>query len=387
MPHATNPSSQTQTSRKNRKSFDFKPESAYYIQWIAYCGMLAGAAFGSHKLTGEKHKGIFITMIWTAWAGLCAVLLVARNNPESAQTTEVKSAVWQPPEIPKGTKVVTVFFGGQRMDYPFPLLSQYPYGPTPEWFPISAATPEEKRIMEAMPGFSRNTKQFLGRLVTSNFVNGLPENYPIIPVISSNRLFVYVKIPFLAERQKIVMSDAMDAVLTNCLPITTNAWDWNFSRGKEMGTFEIVNGHKNPIVQVIYKSASMVQVYGIFFRNKYDFSVTYDGRSPGWFFGSSAPIQIVENQQTQTVTVAELQTRFTNASLSFDAAAIYDEVSTNQRAIFKYPSNLYPGEFAEKNLPIESFGSCVALRVACGIVGFGVVWMFFGWIIFQKRPD
>lgn len=369
------------------KSFDFKPQAAYYIQWIAYCGMLAGVAFAAHRLTREKFRKVFICMIWIAWAGFCTLLLFARTNPESAQVAKEKATIWQPPELPPGCSNVIIWFGGDGKIYPVPVLSKYHYGPMLEQFPISEATPEEKRIMPTMPGFSPRAKTFSGQLITSSTVNGLPVDYPIIPRIISNRLFVYVKIPFLHEKQKIGMSDEMESVLTNCLPQTTNVWDWNFSRGTKTNVFEIVNGYKNPILQVIYKSANEVQVNGIFFVSKYDFAATFDSKRPAWFFGSTVPIQIVENQKTQTVTLPELQKRLTNVDLFFSAPAVYDELSTNQKAIFKYPSNIYPGEFAEENQTIEAFGSKMALLVGWMIVGFGFAWTFFGWIFFQKRSN
>jgi hypothetical protein len=149
--------------------------------------------------------------------------------------------------------------------------------------------------------------------------------------------------------------------------------------------FEIVNHNKNPVLQVIYKSADEVQVNGIIFGSKYDFAATYDGKRPAWYFGSSEPMQIVENQTTQTVTLAEAQRRMSNMDLFLDAHAAYDQLSTNQKAIFKYPSNLFPGEFAASDNPPVQSGFKIELLIAWSVIGFGVLWMCFGWIFFQKR--
>jgi hypothetical protein len=61
------------------KSEDFVPPAAYYIRWFGYCGLLAGGAFLTHKLTVGKFKKQIVKGIWIAWAMMCIVLLLTRS--------------------------------------------------------------------------------------------------------------------------------------------------------------------------------------------------------------------------------------------------------------------------------------------------------------------
>jgi hypothetical protein len=187
---------------------------------------MALSIFTYHAVKAWKTWRIVLCAAYAVLYVSAPIVLYFSRSENSAQSTadtslqqQTNSAAWLPPEIPNDCSNVIVWFGGDGKIYPVPLLSKTPYGPTPEWFPISQATPEEKAIMPTIPGFTPQAKKFMGQLITSNFVNGLPENdYTIVPQIVGKRLFVYVKIPFLAGKQKIVMSDEMDSVLTNCLP-------------------------------------------------------------------------------------------------------------------------------------------------------------------------
>lgn len=64
---------------------------------------------------------------------------------------------------------------------------------------------------------------------------------------------------------------------------------------------------------------------------------------------------------------------------------VYAGFATNQKSIFKYPSNIFPGEFAPSDNPQEKFNSELPLEIAYGVIFAGIFWICLGWIFFQKR--
>jgi len=66
---------------------------------------------------------------------------------------------------------------------------------------------------------------------------------------------------------------------------------------------------------------------------------------------------------------------------------IYSIGSFVWRTCNRYPHNLYPGVFAASDNPPSQSGFRIELVIAWSVIGFGVLWMCFGWIFFQKRTD
>jgi hypothetical protein len=218
-----------------------------------------------------------------------------------------------------------------------------------------------------LPGFSPRLREVLGVFSVTHAINGKNEDfYPVLPQVISNRLYVFVKIPF-TNYQRIVMSDQMDSILTNCLPQSPAFWDWNYSHNQKTNAFEIVNENKNPIVQVIYKTPREVLVNGVFFVSHYDIQATFDGKYPGNFsipnattnvpadlfgvvltnqFGGIFPTNPPKARKHQ-LPIYQVGFGATNLIWSILVEDVYGGFAANQKSIFKYPSNLFPGEFAE----------------------------------------
>jgi hypothetical protein len=163
------------------------------------------------------------------------------------------------------------------------------------------------------------------------------------------------------------MSDQMDSILTNCLPQSPASWDWNYSHNQKTNAFEIVNENKNPIIQVIYKTPREVLVNGVFFVSHYDVQATFDSKYPGCFsipnattnvpadlfgvlltnqFGGIFPTN-PPNAGKHQLPVYQVGFGATNLIWFIVVEDVYGGFATNQKSIFKYPSNLFPGEFAE----------------------------------------
>ena len=388
------------------KSADFVPALAYYIQWFAYGGMISGIAFGAHKLRGENKK-LHAWVIWVI-ALLFWIALLFSKSAQSTNTVENKLGTWQPPELPDDCKDVVIWFGSQGMTYKMDQLTNYPFAPgVSTSVPISNLPEGVRTNLPNIPGFSPHLKDVLGLFVASNYINGKTEDYyPALPQVVSNRLYVFVKIP-LTNYQRIVMSDEMDSILTNCLPQSPDFWDWNYSRNPKTNVFEIVNENKNPIVQVIYKSPREVLVNGVFFVSHYDIQATFDGKQPGFFsipnvktnmpadsFGIVLTNEfggIISTNQPKPgkheFPIYQVGFGVTNLIWLIAVEDVYAGFATNQKSIFKYPSNVYPGEFSDycqRIIKDEEASAELADAVILIVVGGGFLWMCFGWIFFQK---
>lgn len=379
------------------KSADFSPAIAYYIQWFSYGGMIVGIAFGAHKLRVEN-KFLHGVFIWVTAAILWVILLFSKSE-QSTNTVDNKPGTWQPPELPADCKDVVLWFGGQGMIYKMEWLTNYPFAPgVTTSVPISNLPEGVRTNLQNIPGFSPHLKDVLGFFVVSNRINGKAEDFcPVLPQVISNRLYVFVKTPF-TNYQRIVMSDEMDSVLTNCLPQSPAYWDWNYSRNRKTNVFEIVNENKNPIVQVIYKSPREVLVNGVFFVSHYDIQATFDGKNPAFFsipyLQTNVNVDLSGSFPTNppairkhAMPVSQYAFGTTNFIFSIAVEDVYAGFATNQKPIFKYPSNIFPGEFSPSDNPPEQSGFKIELLIAWSVIGFGVLWMCFGWIIFQKRKD
>ena len=301
---------------------------------------------------------------------------------------------------------MVIWFGSQGMIYKMEWLTNYPFAPgVTTSVPISNLPKGVRTNLPNIPGFSPHLKNVLGFFAVSNRINGKIEDYyPVLPQVVSNRLYVFVKIP-LTNYQRIVMSDEMDSVLTNCLPQSPGFWDWNYSRNPKTNIFEIVNENKNPIVQVIYKSPREVLVNGVFFVSHYDIQATFDGKNPGYFLIQNVKTNMPSDSLGVALTnqfggiiftnqpppgkhqLPFYQVNFgaTNLILSLMVEDVYAGFSTNQKSIFKYPSNIFPGEFAPMDKPAGKPDFKLALIIEWTIIGGGILWMCVGWFFFQKR--
>jgi hypothetical protein len=366
----------------------------------AWCGLLVVR----HRMRYSKLESFASGFYWSLlvisflFFAFLSWSVSLNKSEQSTKILENESETWQPPELPKDCKDVVLWFGGQGMIYKMEWLTNYPFPPGKTTVPISKFPESARTNFPNIPGFSPRLKGIWGFFEVSNRINGKNEDfYPVLPQVVSNRLYVFVKTPF-TNYQRIVMSDEMDSILTNCLPQSPAYWDWNYSRNPKTNVFEIVNENKNPIVQVIYKSPREILVNGVFFVSHYDVQVTFEGKNPAFFsipfVKTNVNVDLSGSISTNppaikkhAMPVSQYAFGTTNFIFSIAVEDVYAGFATNQKPIFKYPSNVFPGEFAPSDKPPEQSRFKIELLIAWSVIGFGVLWMCFGWIIFQKRKD
>jgi hypothetical protein len=251
-------------------------------------------------------------------------------NPAGSKSVESDTVGWLPPELPPGCSNIIVRFGDQPFFVPI-WEAEFPPDETAVQYHIRDLPPELRNTFPARMKyvFIRSTPGGSGTVV-----------FPFQPFVISNRFFMYVEIPFLDKKRKILMSDDMDSQLTQ-LP---DSWDYNYSANSNV--FEIVNGHTNPVLQVIYKSANDIQVNGVFF--------SFDGKTnriSKAFPGIQSPFYVVfpslDTQTLQQVSASNLNRPQAPAFVHIATDSVYDWATPTQKAIFKYPANFYPGVFAK----------------------------------------
>jgi hypothetical protein len=315
-----------------------------HTSWmLAACVMLAAsvcAALGlrlelrNHHWLKWKYNGVACLVVVIGFVlGVRVFIEAFRNEPKKpAEITK-----WLPPELPQSCSNVVLWFGGEGHIYPVSLLQQFPPAPASAKVPIKTLPPGFSTNLNKLPNYSPRIRNIFLRSDIEYRIGGKTVSYPISPHVISNRLFVDVEIPFLNERRTILMSDDVDSELTQ-LP---GSWDRNYSTVSNI--YEVVNEQTNPVLQVIYKAANEVLVNGIFFGNQYDVYASFGG-IPALI---PTRFRFVENQTTQDIDFAAAQRRFTNLAFAIDTNEAYGAISANQKAIFKYPSNIHPGEFAK----------------------------------------
>jgi hypothetical protein len=156
-------------------------------------------------------------------------------------------------------------------------------------------------------------------------------DYPFWPYIESNRLFLYVQIPGLNGMQKLIMNDSFDSMLP--LP-----WDRNYATNAY--AYEIVNEDKSPVFQAFYTKPDEIHLNGIFIVDSNSVLAAFGGQP--LFVTMKYKLVDLESRQeiTNISTDSELASFMqTNSFGSIITNALYDMSFTNQRAIFKYPSN------------------------------------------------
>lgn len=256
---------------------------------------------------------------------------------------------WLPPELPPGCSNVSVSFGTMRRDVPI-WLAKIQHDES-KALNESNADFEEAGVssntsVRLYGGLSATNEIGTNEIGTELLINDLqsnlisylenspgysprkrhvgpsaqpPKDFPVWPLVISNRLFVEVEIPFINEWHRVLMSRDFESKLSK-LP---RLWDINYNSNK----FEVVNEDKNPVLQVIYKSPREVQVNGIYVVDKFNIFGAFN-TFPFW----GQPITEMAGDQS----MQQMDTNF-----------VYRVKCPNQKTIFKYPSWEYFGKLSD----------------------------------------
>lgn len=253
-------------------------------------------------------------------------------SPMSRET----NTKWQPPELPPGCSNVFVSFGGQQLKIPMFVakVSSEKIGTKVLFNDIPPEFSFFTNGYEKLPGYNASTSGMFFRVGSvQTTIEGRSVDYPILPYVRDNRLFVYVSMPFQNEKRIVSMSDDLDSVIPQ-------TWDRNYSSN----AFEVVNEDGRPVLQVFYKRPNDVQVNGVFIVNGYALFESF-GAMP-WLI--SPYVRVTQNQTTQEFEIADFQRTFTNIAISMDTNAAYGTKFTDQKPIFKYPAWKHSGQYAEE---------------------------------------
>jgi hypothetical protein len=271
---------------------------------------------------------------------------------------------WLPPELPPGCSNVIVYFGNQEFVYS--RLWAEIAGET-NWaeFAVKDLPSEFLKNLDTSPGYSPRMRNiFMHGSYSIEAIGGKTFQFPIQPVIVSNRLYIEVEIPFSNEKQKLIMSDAFDSGL---LPIP-RLWDINYSTnydeyGNGLYYYEIVNELTNPVLQVAYYAPNIVVVNGIFVVDANDIYAAF-GQQPALFsFSNSFSYGLQTTQRITTISlhcqnfseIVELRTNDTEAEIGeMYTNELYRPIFQYQRRIFKYPSSVNLGVFEDWNFTNKS---------------------------------
>jgi len=247
--------------------------------------------------------------------------------------TAIDVVNWQPPELEPGCTNVTIVFGNIVFNIPRWQAEVSP-GNTPYKIPISNLPESIIRNLEKMPNYSPRLESIFvkgsGSMQTA--FGDKPVTYPFWPFVASNRLYLYVQMPFLSGMKKLIMNDSFDTSLPN-------PWDRNY--GTNQYVYEIVNENTNPVLQVFYTRPSEIHINGIFIVSS-NSALQAFWDAPKLFDMSYKIIDLDANQETANVSIPGRMVRpaDTNSIGEVLTNALYDMMtSTNQSTIFKYPSN------------------------------------------------
>jgi hypothetical protein len=258
---------------------------------------------------------------------------------------------WLPPELPPGCSNVVIYLGNYGLTIPRKMAEITSSGTK---FTISELPDFLLTDLDKMSDYSPRQREMWVRKESSKYtIGGRTIDYPVQPVVISNRLYVEVEIPFSNERRELIMSD----VFSSDLPIPRD-WDVNFSTnydayGNGVYAFEVVNELRNPVLQVGYTSPNEIHVNGIFQVDSNCILAAFgDLPTLGTFTFTNldinhglmtASLQVENFHETLIVrsneTLASFGQRFTNE--------FFRPMFKYQKPIFKYPSNRHPGEFAD----------------------------------------
>jgi len=181
-----------------------------------------------------------------------------------------------------------------------------------------------------MPDFSPRKRHFSfdSQFLKVQTSDGKNIDFPVWPIVVSNRLYVDVAIPYINERRRIIMDTNLEMTLTN-LPIK---WDINYNSNR----FEIVNQDTNPILQVVYSSPSEVHVNGVYIIDKFEIYEAFD--SPDTTFSEQIIFGGLKDTQFYKMNIDEFEKAFKNIVFVMDSNSVYNAKFPEQKAIFKYPS-------------------------------------------------
>jgi len=309
------------------------------FHWISLCCLVAGIFAAAHQIIEDKEKR---WRIWSWFITPCIVCFFVADSVWSPKSPiiETNASKWLPPELPPGCSNVSISFGNRKIDVPI-WMAKIPHNQTgtnsfgTNYFVVKVSSnltftvfhgvetdTNEEAItyavkdmpdsfvtnVEQMPDYSPRKRHFSfgSQFMRSQLSNGKTVDYPVWAIVISNHLFVDVIIPFINERHRILMDTNMDIALTN-LP---NKWDINYNSNK----FEIVNEETNPVLQVIYKSASEVLVNGVYLFN-YDLYEAFD--APDAMISQQV---VFGNTPTQrfAMSIEDFEKTFTNVTLKVD---------------------------------------------------------------------
>jgi hypothetical protein len=263
--------------------------------------------------------------------------LIAKTDANVHQSLQTNNTGWLPPELPPNCSNVTVFFGGQSITYPL-IVAEISTEASGTKFLIKDLPDYLLTGLDKMSNYSPlNRNLWIRWGVMQQDYGGKLVSSPILPFVISNRFFVEVKIPFVNDWRKIVMSDEFDSELSK-LPRT---WDRNYSTNAGSYVYEVVDELTNPVLQVFYTKPNEVHVNGIFVLDTNSVLESF-GEPPLLKTVSYRLISLTNGQE-----ITNISGVFgTNSFAGVITNILYNMPQPGQRAIFKYPSNRHPGAFA-----------------------------------------
>jgi len=304
----------------------------------SYWPRLAATSAGSEERHSRQNGLIWWLISLVAMIVIITFALRSFRNDRMGTnelTPENQHSQWLPPELPLRCTNIVISFGGLSMNVPI-LIAEILGGKSGTKFLMKDLPPEFVKDVDKMPGYSpRNRHMWVRREMIQYEIGGKKVEFPIAPLVISNRLFIEVDVPFQNRKRTITMSDDFDSELSQA----PKPWDRNYNSN----AFEVVNEYTNPVLQVIYKKANEVQVNGIFLVDTHDVLVAFNAMP----LLISPRAVLIENQATQEVDIRALGSILTNIVVTLDTNAAYGIQFSDQKAMFKYPSWRYPGELAK----------------------------------------
>ena len=254
---------------------------------------------------------------------------------QEGDTTETNSLGWMPPELPPGCSNVTIFFGSQGITYPLDVARITPQGTK---FMINDLPDYLLKDLDKMPNYSPRTKTIWVRWesIKQDF-GGTTVSLPIGPLVVSNRFYISIQLPFQKEKQKLIMSDAFDPLLS-ALP---NSWDRNFHTNYL--AYEIVNEKTNPVLQAFYIAPNQICINGIFIVNTNQFLEGFC--QPPQLM--TMDYKLIDTSNMDQIPPGAIAMAIgTNSIGDLLTNAMYDFSLPTRKAMFKYPSNRNPSALA-----------------------------------------
>jgi len=285
------------------------------------------------------------------------MILPGSENIFSEVERKVQSNTgWLPPELPPGCSNVIIYLGSSGLIVPR-FMAEISTDGAGTKFSIKDLPDSYVQDLDKTPGYTPRQKFIWLRSGGSSYsIGGRTVQYPIHPVIISNRLYVEVQIPFSNEKHKLVMNDDFDPEL----PVPPQ-WDRNYSTNYfadnivsgGVYAYEIVNELKNPVLQVAYSAPNEVHINGIFQVDSNSIMAAF-WQPPQLFTMISSnqdPTNGTVTESLQIDNFRETLTIITNESIASFGQRLTNEffrpIFQNQRAFFKYPSNRHLGEYSD----------------------------------------